>query len=190
MDGQSGGAVAKVLGLLLVLALLASAALYVYGSRQQPLAIGDLTAAKANVGRDGSSVTLDDNGSVAFATIVRNDGRLPVTLEGVAAPTGKPEPLLVTSIGLGDGSDASAAAVFTPSSLDPGTGIGIVLVIGANPAYPCERLSADPNVATPLPPIALRFSSYGVTGTQTLPITDAPDVVGLTRRVCSAAAAP
>jgi hypothetical protein len=186
--GQSGGATAKLLGLLLVVALLASAALYAYGANQQPLALGALTAGAKNLGRDTTAVTLDRDGALRFAAIVRNAGRLPITLEGVATPTGKPQPLIVASIGLGDGADPAAAAVFTPVALDPGTGIGIVIEFAMNPFYPCDRLGNDPSQALPLPPMPLRFSSYGITGTQMLESADAPVVVGLTRKVCATAA--
>jgi hypothetical protein len=174
---------------LLLVVVAASAALYAYGSRQQPLAFGALTPAPANVGADASTVALDRDGQLRLATIVRNTGRLPVTLEGIAAPDGKPAALIVTSIGLGDGTDATSSAAFAPVHLDPGSGIGIVLVFGANPAYPCERLGRDRAAAAPLPPFALRFSSYGVTGTQTLDVADAPVVAGLTRSVCAGAGA-
>jgi hypothetical protein len=186
---QSGGAVAKLLGFLLVLALMASAALYLYGRHQQPLAIGDLTAAAANVGSKPATVVPDADGLLLFATIVRDAGRLPVTLEGVATSSGDPEPLVVTSIGLGDGSDPTAAAAFAPVDLDPGSGVGMVVVFGVNPAYPCQRLGSDPAATIPLPAIAIRFSSYGVTSTQALTPADAPAVAGITRAVCEAAAA-
>jgi hypothetical protein len=185
---QSGGAMAKLLGLLLVLALAASTALYVYGRHQRPLAIDELTAAAANRGSDTTTVTLGADGQLRFATILRNDGRLPVTIEGVAAPTGKPAPLLVTSFGLGDGSDATEAAGFTPVALDPGTGIGVVVVFGVNPAYPCDRLGADAGATMPLPAIGIRFSSYGVTSTQELNPDGAPAVDGVTRAACEGTA--
>jgi hypothetical protein len=184
---QSGGAIGKLLVVLLLVVIAASAALYAYGSRQQPLEVDALTPAPPNAGTDASTVTLDHDGQLRFATIVRNTGRLPITLEGIAAPQGKAEPLAVTSIGLGDGSNATSSAVFAPVHLDPGSGIGIVLTIAANPGYACDRLRVS--ATTPLPPIALRFSSYGVTGTQTLAVPDAPAVAGITRHVCAAAGA-
>lgn len=184
---QSGGAVAKLLGLLLVIALAASAALYLYGRHQQPLALGDLTVAATNEGAEPGTIVPDAAGRVRVATIVRNAGRLPVTLEGVAAPDGKPEPLIVTSVGLGDGADPTAAAVFTPIDLDPGSGVGIVVVYEVDPSYPCEQLGRDPSATLPLPALAMRFSSYGVTSTQELVATDAPAVAGLTRAACEAA---
>lgn len=184
---QSGGATAKLLGLLLVVAVVASAALYLYARHQQPLALGDISVHSANDGPVDSTVVLDADGQLRVATIVRNTGRLPVTLEGVAAPSGKAEPLIVTSIGLGDGSDPTAAVTFAPVGLDPGTGVGIVVVVGVNPAYPCARLGQRPQETLPLPAIAMRFSSYGVTTTQTLAPEDAPAVTGVTRASCTAA---
>jgi hypothetical protein len=116
---------------------------------------------------------------------VRNDGRLPVTIEGVAASAAKTDPLMVTSLGLGDGTDASAAAEFAPVSLGPDVGAGIVITFRVNPDFPCERLAADEG--TELPPVVLRFSSYGVNGTQTLVADHTPAVTRLTRSVCEAA---
>ena len=182
---QSGGAIAKLLVFLLLLAVVVSAALYAYGRGQQPLAIGELTPAPANAA-GARSVQLDPDGLLRVATIVRNDGRLPLTIEGVAVSAAKTDPLVVTSLGLGDGTDASAVAGFAPVSLGPDVGAGIVITFGVNPDFPCERLAADDG-AEPLPPVVLRFSSYGVNGTQTLVADHPPAVTGLTRSVCEAA---
>jgi len=182
---QSGGAIAKLLVFLLLLAVVLSAALYAYGRRQQPLAIGRLTPAPANVA-GARTVHLDRDGLLRVATIVRNDGRLPVTIEGVAASAATTDPLMVTSLGLGDGADASAAAGFAPVALDPGEGVGIVITFGMNPDFPCDRLAGDPGTE-PLPPVPVRFSSYGVNGTQTLLADHPPGVTGLTRSICQAA---
>jgi len=178
---------AKVLGLLVIVAVIASAALYMYGRHQQPLALGDLIVAPTNDGPRGGAVVLDADGQLQYATIVRNTGRLPVTLEGVAVPDGKPTPLIVTSMGLGDGSDPTAAAVFAPVDLNPGSGVGVVVTLGVNPAYPCARLGDRPAATLVLPSLAVRFSSYGVTSTQALAADNAPVVTGLTRASCEAA---
>jgi len=171
----------------MVVAVLASAALYMYGRHQQPLALGDLTAAPTNAGPRGGTVVLDADGQLRFATILRNAGRLPVTLEGVLVPDGKPTPLVVTSMALGDGSDPTAAAVFTPVDLNPGSGVGVVVTFGLNPAYPCARLGSRQAATVALPALAVRFSSYGVTTTQALAPADAPVVAGVTRASCEAA---
>jgi hypothetical protein len=182
---ESGGALAKLLVTLVVIAALASAALYVYGTRQRPLELGRAVAAPANAD-GGSSVTLDADGTLRVATIVRNDGRLRVTLEGLGdQPSG---PLVATSLGLGDGHDATSAAAFAPMQLDPGAGVGIVLVFTPDPGQ-CARLGDDPTAAMPFPAVALRFSSYGVAATDTVRPEDAPAVVGMTSDMCRGATA-
>jgi hypothetical protein len=182
---ESGGAVAKLLVALVMIAVLASAALYVYGTRQRPLELGNAVPAPANAG-SGSSVRLDPDGTLRVATIVRNDGRLPVTLQGLGdQPSG---PLVATSLGLGDGHDPTSAAAFAPMALDPGTGVGIVLVFAPDPGE-CARLGDDPSTAMPFPAVALRFSSYGVAATDTVRPEDAPAVVGMTSDVCRGATA-
>jgi hypothetical protein len=182
---ESGGALAKLLVTLVVIAVLVSAALYVYGTRQRPLELGRAVPARANAA-SGSSVTLDADGTLRVATVVRNDGRLPVTLEGLGdQPRG---PLVATSLGLGDGHDPRSAAAFAPMALDPGTGVGIVLVFAPDPGA-CARLGDDATVAMPFPAVVLRFSSYGVTATDTVRPEDAPAVVGMTTDVCRGATA-
>jgi hypothetical protein len=182
---QSGGAIAKVLVFLLLAALVVSVGLYAYGNVQQPLTMDALTPAPANAG-PGRTVQLDGDGELRVATVVRNDGRLPVTIEGVDPSGATTDPLVVTSLELGDGADPSAAAVFSPVSLDRGAGVGVVLTFGVNPDFPCDRLTGDAG-AQPLPPVTLRFSSYGVDGTQMIVADHPPSVTGLTRSVCEAA---
>jgi hypothetical protein len=182
---QSGGAIAKLLVFLLVVVVVASAGLYVYGTRQQPLSIGALTPAPANAS-GGDALRLDRSGQLRVATVLHNGGRLPVTIDGLAAASAASDPLVVTSLGLGDGADATTAAGFVPADLDPGSGVGIVVTFGVNPAFPCARLRGDAR-AVPLPPIPLRFSSYGVSGTQALVAGHPPIVEGLTPEICAAA---
>ena len=71
--------------------------------------------------------------------------------------------------------------------LNPGSGVGIVVTLGVNPAYPCARLGDRPAATLVLPSLAVRFSSYGVTSTQALAADNAPVVTGLTRASCEAA---
>jgi hypothetical protein len=182
---QSGGAVVKLMVTLLVVLLLATAGLYAYATRQRPLELGTLTPAAANGRPNARDVTLDRRDQIRLATVAHNGGRLPITLEGIG-DAARTQPLVVTAIGLGDGTDASQPAAFTPVGLDPGNGVGIVLVIGVNPAFPCERLPRDPTAFVALPPASLRFSTYGVEGTQTLVLDDGPRVLGLTRQACAA----
>src|SRR5439155_24843957 len=86
---REGGALTKVLATLLVLALLASAALFVYTRSQDPLALG----VDASVGYNGALadhgtptdplVKLEPNGQIYVATTVRNERSLPVTITGL-----------------------------------------------------------------------------------------------------------
>ncbi len=92
LHGHGGGALTKVLATLLVLALLASAALFVYTRSQNPLALGvdafvGYNAALADHGTPTDPlVTLEPNGQIYVATTVRNDGTLPVTITAGRAP--------------------------------------------------------------------------------------------------------
>ena len=89
---QRGGALTKFLATLLVLALLASAALFVYTRSQDPLALGvDATVGYNTVLADHGTTTdpvvkLEPNGQIYVATTVRNDGTLPVTITGLGTP--------------------------------------------------------------------------------------------------------
>ncbi len=187
MRREGGGAMAKLLVFLVLMAVLASAALYSYGKWQHPLAASDATVA---VGRQVAidSIALEPDQQIAVATIIRNDGRLPVTLEGLAetAP-GKEQPVVVTGIVLGDGEtpDPAAGAPFVPTPLEPRTGVGVVVTLAVNPAFACSRLSDVAGEPTTLPPITMRFTTYGVETTQTIPLDEhAPTVAGLTRTAC------
>jgi hypothetical protein len=182
---ESGGALAKLLVSLLLIGVVASAVLYVYATRQRPLRLGKAVPAPANAS-DDSSVTVDADGTLRVATVVHNDGRLPVTLEGLGdQPAG---PLVATSLGLGDGHDATSAAAFTPTALTPGTGLGVVVVFTLDDTA-CAGLGDEPTTAIAFPSVALRFSSYGVAATDTVRPEDAPAVIGVTRDVCAGAAA-
>ena len=165
---ERGGAVAKLLGILLVLAVCASAAVYVYGKNQHPLAIDE----------------------VHVATIVRNDGRLPVTLEGLApAATSPTDAYVPVSIELGDGKTPKPAnGAFDPPSLDPGTGIGVVVTYAINPNLECGHFGDAPSDPTPFPSLPVRLSSYGVDTTQTIALDQgAPTVSGITKTTCGRA---
>jgi hypothetical protein len=181
---ESGGALAKLLVTLLLIVLVASAALYVYGTRQQPLELGRVVAAPANVA-DRSSLKLDADGTLRVATVVHNDGRLPVTLEGLGEQADGP--LVATSLGLGTGHDAASAASFARTALEPGAGIGVVIVFTLDGAA-CAGRRDDAPARIPFPSVTVRFTSYGVAATQTLLPEDAPAVVGVTRAACAAAA--
>jgi hypothetical protein len=187
---EGGGVLAKTLGFLVVLALLAGAGLYVYVTRQEPLSLDGLHVATSDHEHDPSSVAVVPGAQFFVATIVHNDGRLPVTVQGLSedAPS-KDDPFVTVSIALGDGKTPEpATAGFAPPSLDPGDGIGIVITFQVNPTLACNRLAATPGATRDLPPVALRYTTYGIETTQSIPLgTDAPTVDVPARARCEAA---
>jgi hypothetical protein len=186
---ERGGAVAKLLGILLVLAVCASAAVYVYGKNQQPLAIDDVHVATSDGQRARATVGVAPGRAVYVATIVRNDGRLPVTLEGLAPATSPTDAYVPVSIELGDGKTPKPAnGAFAPPSLDPGTGIGVMVTYAINPNLECGHFGDTASDPTPFPALPVRLSSYGVDTTQTIALDHgAPTVSGITKNTCERA---
>ena len=182
---QHGGVLAKTLALLLIVLLLGAGAMYVYGKRQQPLSVASVTLHATDTGT--GTIVLAPDGRVYVATIVHNDGVLPVSLLGLDdTPTPRDQPYAASSIGLGDGKTANpaAAAAFTSVALKPGAGVGIFVVYEPNPRLTCANDTDTLSRATSFGPIPLRFSTYGVESTQAIEIPDAPEVAGFTRAQC------
>ena len=189
LHDERGGVVAKLFGLILVLAVLAAGALYLYGKQQAPLTFEGVHVATGDHERDPKTVVFARGATIAVATVVRNVGRLPVTIEGLATdPQGKDDPFVPVSIGLGDGrTPKETTDTFVPPSLDPTAGIGLVITFGVNPNLACTRFSGTPSEPLALPPVVVRFASYGVESTQAVPLgLGAPEVAGLTRADCEA----
>jgi hypothetical protein len=186
---ERGGVIAKLLGILLVLAICATAALYIFGKHQQPLSAEGAHVATSDGGRQPATVGIAPDRSVYVATIVRNDGPLPVTIDGLAPAPGAPTDVYVpVSIELGDGKRPKPTnGAFAPPSLDPHTGIGVMVTYALNPDLSCARFGAAPSDPAPLPPMPLRLSSYGVETTQSLPLPGPPTVAGITRTACERA---
>jgi hypothetical protein len=185
---EDGGVIAKCFAVVIVLTVLAGGALYTYGKHQQPLAFDGVHTLTSDGGRDPHAVVFARGATVSIATVVRNVGRLPVTLEGLALdPPPRTEAFIPISLGLGDGRTPTPSAMtFAPPALDPSSGIGVVVTYGLNPNVACSQLSAPPAGET-LPPVELRFSSYGVESTQLVPLDEgAPTIQGLTRDRCEA----
>lgn len=191
LNDERGGVVAKLLALLVVLAVLAGGSLYVYGTHQEPLAFAGVHVSTSAQQHDPKTVAFARGATIVVATVLRNVGRLPITLEGlVADPPGKDDPFVPVSIGLGDGRTAATTATgFVPPSLDPSSGIGVVITFGVNPNLVCARFTDTPSDPLSLPPVQLRFTSYGVESTQGVPLDLAPKVAGLTRARCEAVVA-
>jgi hypothetical protein len=188
-DGERGGVVTKLLGILLVLGILATAALYIYGKRQQPLSAEGVHVATSDGERQPATIGIAPGRSVYVATIVRNDGPLPVTIEGLTPATDAPTDVYVpVSIELGDGKRPQpTSGAFAPPSLDPHTGVGVMVTYALNPDLACARFGDTPSDPAPLPPMPLRLSTYGVDTTQSLPLPGPPSVAGITRTSCERA---
>jgi len=188
LRGEDGGVLAKTLGLLVIVALLAAGAMYVYGRRQQPLTVTDATLRATDTGN--GTIVLKPNGRVYVATIVHNDGTFPITLQGLDdTPAPHDQPYVATSIGLGDGKTANSAsaASFASVALKPGAGVGIFVVFEPNVSLACARYTETAGPPTAFPPIPLRFSTYGVESAQSVDVPSAPQIEGFTRAKCEAA---
>jgi hypothetical protein len=186
---QQGGVISKFLGLLLVLGILATAALYVYGKNQQPLSAEGVHVATSDGGRQSGPIAVAPGRRVYVATIVRNDGPLPVTIEGLAhIEASDTDAYIPISMQLGDGkTPAPADGTFAPPSLDPHTGIGVVVTYGINPNLACARLGDASGDSAPLAAIPMQLSTYGVDTTQTLGVPGPPVIEGLTKTTCERA---
>ena len=118
-------------------------------------------------------------GRVYVATFVKNTGRLPLTLEGLErSETGTSS--LYAPVGMfrsdGQSTDPELASPFEPVSLDPGAGLGVLVVFGPNPELVCDRLpTPGSGGGQSIASFPVRFTSYGVPVTQQVS-TDAPFV--------------
>ena len=181
LHDHGGGALTKVLATLLVLALLASAALFVYTRSQNPLALGvDATvgynAALADHGTPTDPlVKLEPNGQIYLATTVRNDGSLPVTITGLGQPPDDEQtPYIPVELHFGDGKTANPAAStsgFEPARLNPGTGIGILVVFAANAKLVCSVFTdTSEGSGTEIRSFTIKYTTYGIPDSQTLDV--------------------
>jgi hypothetical protein len=188
LGDERGGVVAKLLVLIVAVSVVAGGALYAYGTHQHPLAFEGSHAATDRDRDDPSSVTFASGATVSVATVVRNEGRLPVTIEGLSLePPGRTEPMMPVSLGLGDGRTPTPSTTdFAPPALDPSSAIGVVITFGVNPNLSCARFGDEAQRIT-LPPVELRITSFGIESTQSVALDeDAPAIGGLTRARCEA----
>ena len=188
LRGEDGGVLAKTLALLVIVLLLGAGAMYVYGKRQQPLSAQGATLRATHTAK--GTIVLASEGRVYVATIVHNDGTFPVTLQGLDdTPVAHDQAYVATSIDLGDGktADPASAATFTSVALQPGAGVGILVVFEPNQDLVCSRYTNTRGQGTAFPTIPLRFSTYGVEATQSIEVPGAPEIKGFTRAECEAA---
>ena len=192
---EQGGVVLKLIGWLVLLAVLASAALFAFVQTQEPLALGDVKVganAPAGLADPAGPAHYRPGGEIYVATYVRNSGRLPVTLEGLGSTTPSTRAPYVASkllLGSGVSTNPEAATTFAPSALGRGVGIGVLIVYATNPDLICGLLPAHPDTTARirLPGVPIRYTTYGIERTQTLTPKGLPEVAPPTRSACQAA---
>jgi hypothetical protein len=180
LSEERGGALTKLLATLLVLALLASGGLFLYTRSQDPLTLGT----DATVGFDDAlaehgtptdpTVKLEPNGQIYLATTIRNDGSLPITLTGLAQASDEEQtPYIPVELHLSDGktTDPDNTATFTSQSLDPGTGVGVLIVFAANAKLICSLFTdTSEGGGTEIRSFTLTYTTYGIPDSQTLDV--------------------
>jgi hypothetical protein len=197
MGRDDGGVLAKALAWLVLLAVLASVALYLFVRTTSPLSANDPHAALTGARGGVDDVRLDPDGRIVVALTVSNGGRLPVTLTGLGVDAARADdPYVATELLLGDGRtpNADLAAPFEEIALEPGQGVGLVVVFTPNPDLRCGRFPEEIGteiVRTPIDSVALASRTYGVGAEQVL-TTSAPfaTVGPVTRAECEAVTAP
>jgi hypothetical protein len=198
VTNQSGGIATKLLVGLFVVAIVASIGAYLFLRNDTPLALSPDATVDVNRAVEEAAVATDDGvvltrgGEVYVATFVRNDGRFPVTLQGVG-DLGEIDavPYIPSGLRLGDGStpDPDGTAVFSPQTLDPGEGIGVLVIYTPNPDLRCQVLPEEPvGRGTAIDGFPLEGSVYGVTFTQDLEASEPfARVAPATQAECEAA---
>lgn len=175
---ETGGVATKLIVGVFVLAVLGSAALFLVIRNEQPLALSaehavDVNRALREADPTGENdVTLTRGGEVYVATFVRNDGRFPITLEGLG-DLGEIDdvPYIPVELRLGDGTepDPAGTAVFTPQTLDPGEGVGVLVIYTPNPDLLCQLLPEEAvGNGTTIDGFPVKGTIYGVSVTQEL----------------------
>lgn len=195
MRREDGGVLTKLLAWLVLLAVAASVGLFAYVRLQRPLTAGAVTATTVGAG-PADAVRLTPAGRIVVATTVVNDGRWPVTLTGLAEDRAREDdPYVATDLGLGDGDTAALDALvpFAPLRLEPGQGVGVVVVFSPNPDQRCRQypVSAENrSVLTEIDSFGVAFELAGIRGDQVV-VTEEPfaTVGPVTRPECEAVAA-
>lgn len=178
VEHDSGGVATKLLITVFAVAVVGSIAIYVFLRNDQPFALSpeaavdvNQTLREAKTPEDGT-IPLVRGGEIYVATFVRNDGRFPVTLEGLG-DLGEVDdvPYIPVELRLGDGTepDPSGTAVFAPQTLDPGEGVGVLVIYTPNPDLLCQLLTEEPTGrGTTIDGFAVTGSTYGVSFEQLL----------------------
>jgi hypothetical protein len=199
-DEHDGGAVAKLVGTILVLLLLVSGGLFIYTRTQDPLSVSDDAAVGFNdaLADHATSdqgvpvVRLEPNGQIYLATTITNDGSLPITITGLGKPSDEEQtPYIPVGLYRGDGksTDPETAATFTSTKLSPHVGMGILVEYAENPKLICSLFTeTSEGITTEISSFSLKYTTYGIPDTQTLDFGRAlVDVARPTRTECEQA---
>ena len=175
-----GGAVLRLIAALFVLFLLATGGLFIYTRTQDPLSVSEdatvgFNAVLADHGpSDAPVVRLEPNGQIYVATIIRNDGSLPITITGLGPPSDEEQtPYIPVSIDLGDGktADPAAATTFTPTKFGSGGGLGVLVTYAANSNLLCSLFTdTSEGSGTEIRSFTIRYTTFGIPATQTLDV--------------------
>jgi hypothetical protein len=188
--GEHGGVVLRLILWVVLLAIVASGVLFAYVRIQEPLAWGETNVRTTRTGDDPDAPRLRPGATIYAATLLRNEGRMPVTVQGLGANDEPGVLFVATALALGDGTTAGpgAGAAFSPITIDPGEGVGIVVTYEVNEALDCSSFTNQPGGAWPLRDVTLEASAYAMPFTQT--VTASPplaEVLEPTREQCRAA---
>ncbi len=197
VTNQSGGIATKLLVGVFAVAIVASIGAYLFLRNDTPLALSPEATLGVNRAIEDAGVTEDGvvltrGGEVYVATFVRNDGRFPVTLQKLG-DLGEIDavPYIPSELRLGDGStpDPDGTAVFSPQTLDPGEGIGVLVIYTPNPDLRCQVLPEEAvGRGTTIAGFPLEGTVYGVTFTQDLEASEPfTRVAPATQAECEAA---
>lgn len=175
-----GGAVLRLIATLFVLFLLATGGLFIYTRTQDPLSVSEdatvgFNAVLADHGpSDAPVVGLEPNGQIYVATIIHNDGSLPITITGLGPPSDEEQtPYIPVEIHLGDGktADPGAATTFTPTKLGSGGGLGVLVTYAANSNLLCSLFTdTSEGSGTEIRSFTIRYTTFGIPATQTLDV--------------------
>lgn len=178
VTNESGSTATRVLIGLFVLTIVGSVAAYLFLRNDTPFALSpdasigvNRVIEEAGVPSDTSAVFIR-GGQVYVATFVRNDGRFPVTLQKLG-DLGEIDsvPYIPVELRLGDGAtpDPRDTAVFSPQTLDPGEGVGVLVVYATNPDLQCKVLPEEAaGKGTTIDGFPVAGKVYGVAFTQDL----------------------
>jgi hypothetical protein len=97
-----------------------------------------------------------------------------VTITGLGTPPDEEQtPYIPVELHLGDGktADPAGASGFEPQKLNPGTGIGILVVFAANAKLICSVFTdTSEGSGTEIRSFTLKYTTYAIPGSQTLDV--------------------